>query len=71
MQKVTDVATALTHAQFGAFFYNVTDPQSGDAYMLDTLSGAPREAFAKFPHPRATAVFAPTSMAKAPCGWTT
>ena len=26
VQKVTDVATALTHAQFGAFFYNVTDP---------------------------------------------
>ena len=28
--------------------------------MLYTLSGAPREAFAQFPHPRATAVFAPT-----------
>ena len=38
----------------------MTDPESGDAYMLYTLSGAPREAFAKFPHPRATAVFAPT-----------
>ena len=66
VQKVTDVATALTHAEFGAFFYNVTDPKSGDAYMLYTLSGAPREAFAKFPHPRATAVFAPTFYGEGP-----
>ena len=60
VQKVTDTGTELTHAEFGAFFYNVVDPQSGDAYMLYTLSGAPKEAFAKFPHPRATALFAPT-----------
>ena len=60
IQKVTDEATALTHAEFGAFFYNVTDPQTGDAFMLYTLSGAPREAFANFPNPRATAIFAPT-----------
>ncbi len=60
LQKVTDIATELTRAQFGAFFYNTTDPASGDAYMLYTLSGAPREAFAKFPHPRVTALFAPT-----------
>jgi PAS domain S-box-containing protein len=60
VQKVTDTATDLTQAEFGAFFYNVHDPRSGDAYMLYTLSGAPKEAFAKFPHPRATAIFAPT-----------
>jgi PAS domain S-box-containing protein len=60
VQKVTDLATELTHAQFGAFFYNVHDPDAGDAYMLYTLSGAPREAFASFPHPRATPIFAPT-----------
>ena len=60
LQKVTDIARELTHAEFGAFFYNVTEPDSGDAYMLYTLSGAPREAFAHFPHPRATAIFAPT-----------
>jgi PAS domain S-box-containing protein len=59
VQKVTDTATELTHAEFGAFFYNVVDP-AGDAYMLYTLSGAPKEAFANFPHPRATAVFGPT-----------
>ena len=60
VQKVTDIATELTRAQFGAFFYNVHDPDSGNAYMLYTLSGASREAFARFPQPRATAVFAPT-----------
>ncbi len=59
VQKVTDTATELTHAEFGAFFYNVVDP-AGNAFMLYTLSGAPKEAFANFPHPRATAVFGPT-----------
>jgi len=66
IQKVTDIGTELTHAEFGAFFHNVTDPESGDAYMLYTLSGAPREAFANFPHPRATAVFAPTFYGEGP-----
>ena len=59
VQKVTDTATELTHAEFGAFFYNVVDPQ-GDAFMLYTLSGEMKEAFANFPFPRATAVFGPT-----------
>jgi PAS domain S-box-containing protein len=66
VQKVTDTATELTRAEFGAFFYNVTDPESGNAYMLYTLSGAAREAFANFPHPRATAVFAPTFYGEGP-----
>jgi GAF domain-containing protein len=44
----------------------VTDPESGDAYMLYTLSGAPRDVFAKFPHPRATAMFAPTFHGQGP-----
>jgi len=60
VQKVTDAATAVTHAEFGAFFYNVIDEQSGEAYMLYTLSGVSKEAFEGFPHPRSTAVFAPT-----------
>jgi PAS domain S-box-containing protein len=59
VQKVTDVATSLTTAEFGAFFYDVNDPQSGEAYMLYTLSGAAKEAFEGFPEPRAAAVFAP------------
>jgi PAS domain S-box-containing protein len=58
-QKLTDAATELTHAEFGAFFYNVHDA-SGDAFTLFTLSGASKEAFSGFPHPRATAMFAPT-----------
>ena len=59
LQQVTDAATQLTGAEFGAFFYNGVDAQ-GDAYLLYTLSGAPREAFARFGHPRPTALFGPT-----------
>jgi signal transduction histidine kinase len=59
VQTVTDETTQLTGAEFGAFFYNVLN-ESGESYTLYTLSGAPREAFATFPMPRATAVFAPT-----------
>jgi len=60
IQAVTDEATAGIGADFGAFFYNVSDPASGDSYLLYTLSGADREAFRDFPHPRATALFEPT-----------
>ena len=60
VSAVTDGATELTGAEFGAFFYNETDPTSGESYLLYTLSGAPKEAFDKFPHPRATAIFGPT-----------
>src|SRR5258708_1766624 len=56
LQKVTDIATQLTGAEFGAFFYNRTDA-SGEAYMLYTLSVAPREAFEKLGMPRHTALF--------------
>jgi PAS domain S-box-containing protein len=59
VQAVTDAATALSGAQFGAFFYNVIN-ERGDSYMLYTLSGAPREAFEDFGHPRATPLFGPT-----------
>ena len=65
LQRVTDAATQLTGAQFGAFFYNSTD-ENGDAYMLYTLSGAPREAFQDFGHPRATPLFGPTFRGEAP-----
>lgn len=59
VQKVTDAATDLSGAQFGAFFYNVIS-ESGEAYTLYTISGVPREAFASFPMPRNTKIFAPT-----------
>src|SRR6202000_2469834 len=59
VQVVTDAATELTGAAFAAFFYNVTN-DSGESYLLYTLSGVPREAFSSFPMPRNTAIFAPT-----------
>jgi PAS domain S-box-containing protein len=45
-QAVTDAATQLSGAQFGAFFYNSPD-DSGDAFILHSVSGAPRQAFEK------------------------
>jgi PAS domain S-box-containing protein len=59
LQSITDTATQLSGAQFGAYFYNMTDV-NGKAYMLYTLSGAPREAFERFGHPRATPLFGAT-----------
>src|SRR3569833_838711 len=59
VQTVTDEATQLTGAQFGAFFYNVLNDK-GDSYMLYTLSGVPRDAFSKFPTPPNTAPLTPT-----------
>ncbi len=65
IQTCTDAATQLSGAQFGAFFYNTTD-DNGDSFLLFTLSGAPREAFEQFGHPRATALFGPTLRGEAP-----
>src|SRR5262249_1651667 len=59
VQTVTDIATELSGAKFGAFFYNVAD-DGGEKFLLYTLSGAPRSAFSQFELPRNTAVFAPT-----------
>ena len=59
LQSITDAATELTGAAFGSFFYNCKDA-NGDAFLLYTLSGAPREAFEKLGHPRPTPVFKPT-----------
>ena len=59
IQAVTDAATTLTGAQFGAFFYNALDEQ-GEHYTLYAISGVPREAFSQFPLPRNTAMFGPT-----------
>ena len=59
VQRVTDEATRLTGAEFGAFFYNVVDA-GGEAYLLYTLSGAPKESFAKLGLPRNTPIFAAT-----------
>jgi len=59
VQTVTDAGTELSGAQFGAFFYATSDVE-GVAFSLYALSGAPREAFERFGHPRATPLFVPT-----------
>jgi PAS domain S-box-containing protein len=59
VQSITDAATELTNAQFGAFFYNLVDAR-GESYTLYTISGVPREMFEQFPMPRNTEIFAPT-----------
>ncbi|CAG9933081.1 hybrid sensor histidine kinase/response regulator [Candidatus Nitrotoga arctica] len=59
VQQVTDEATKVTGAAFGAFFYNVIK-DDGKAFLLYTLSGAPKEAFSHMGMPGATAIFDPT-----------
>jgi len=59
VQRLVDACRELTGAQFGAFFYNVTD-EAGASYMLYALSGAERSAFGDFTMPRATELFGPT-----------
>ncbi|HEV7329922.1 MAG TPA: PAS domain S-box protein [Flavisolibacter sp.] len=59
VQRITDIGTQLSGAQFGAFFYNVINPK-GESLFLYTISGVEREAFSKFPMPRNTKIFSPT-----------
>ena len=59
VQALTDAATGLAGAQFGAFFYTVKD-EGGGSYMLYTISGVPKRHFDRFPMPRATSLFGPT-----------
>jgi PAS domain S-box-containing protein len=65
VQLVTDAGVELSHAEFGAFFYNVLR-EDGEAYTLYTLSGAPRSAFETFPVPRNTAIFEATFRGRGP-----
>ena len=59
VQAVTDAGRELAGAEFGAFFYTSSEPDA-ELFRLYTLSGAPREAFARFGHPRNTPIFGPT-----------
>ena len=59
VQEVTDIATTLVSAEFGAFFYNLVN-EEGETYALYTSSGAPGNAFEAFPVRRDTAFFGPT-----------
>jgi GAF domain-containing protein len=70
LQTITDAARDLSGAQFGAFFYNVTDAERGH-YLLYTLSGAPRAAFEHFGAPRNTGCSPRRSPARTSCGWRT
>lgn len=66
VQTVTDIATKLTGAKFGAFFYNVLN-EKGESYLLYTLSGASRSDFEKFGMmPRNTPVFDTTFSGRGP-----
>jgi PAS domain S-box-containing protein len=56
VQTVTDTATELSGAKFGALFCNITDG-NGESRVLYTVSGAPREAFEEFGWPWNTALF--------------
>jgi PAS domain S-box-containing protein len=58
LQTVTDAATGISGARFGAFFYNGTD-RAGEPFTLHTLSGAGTGEFAKFGLPGPTALTGP------------
>lgn len=59
VQAVTEAATQLIGAQFGAFFYNIRD-EDGENFTRYTIAGVPKEHFDRFPLPRATHLFGPT-----------
>ncbi|KFI09019.1 GAF domain-containing protein [Massilia sp. BSC265] len=59
LQAITDAATELAGARFGAFFYNSQD-EHGERLQLYTLSGALREDMERLGKPRATEIFRPT-----------
>jgi PAS domain S-box-containing protein len=59
LQKVTDEATKLTHAEFGAFLSNAIGPRS-ECYSLYSLRGLLQEALADFPIARNAPLFDPT-----------
>jgi PAS domain S-box-containing protein len=56
VQHVTDAATRLISAKFGAFLQNISDGR-GEELVLFTLTGAPREAFPDSDAPLSTAQF--------------
>ena len=59
VQAVTDAATQLTGAEFGAFFYNKND-ENGDSYQPYTLAGSSRAVFDRFGDPQVNPLFEAT-----------
>ncbi len=56
LQAITDAATQLSGARFGAFFCDAEDEYGGHT-VRHALSGVPREAFGQVGHPDAAALF--------------
>lgn len=59
LQEITDAATSIAGARFGAFFYHTTN-SAGEAMVLHTLSSGASDAFTQYGEPRATALFGPS-----------
>lgn len=59
VQALTDAATEIAGAEFGAFFYNLIEKR-GNSYQLYTYSRIAPEQVANFPMPRVTELFEPT-----------
>ncbi|MYM67833.1 response regulator [Pseudoduganella sp. FT55W] len=59
LQEVTDAATNISGARFGAFFYHTTN-SAGEALTLHTLSTGAPPSFSQFGQPRATGLFGPS-----------
>lgn len=57
LQEITDAATRITGARFGAFYHNPNS--AGEAMVPHTLSSGATDAFSQFAQPRATALFDP------------
>ena len=58
LQEITDAATNISGARFGAFFYHATDADGGSLILHTLSSGAPAS-FADFNQARASALFGP------------
>ncbi|MES2758943.1 MAG: ATP-binding protein [Pseudomonadota bacterium] len=58
LQTVSDAATGISGARFGAFVYNGTD-SAGEPFTLHALSGAASDAFARLGQAGAGAAIAP------------
>lgn len=65
LQAITDAATRISGAMFGAFFYNSSD-ERGQGFVLSTLSGASPKDFAPFGQPRTTPLLEPTFRGEGP-----
>ena len=59
LQTVTDAATGISGARFGAFFYHGKD-SDGDLFTLSTFSGQVPAEFDPFGEPRESALFGPS-----------